>query len=133
MADGSTQAEAGDAKLSVGETLKTFPRSFWMGCVMEMWERLAYYGTRMVLPIYMCQADEPGGLHFSQAQKGTIYAVWALVASGIPMVSGGYADRYGYKRMIAISATINIMAFTLMANMRTYAGFFAACLLLALG
>src|SRR5262245_56306261 len=87
-------------KLGFLQTLKTFPRSFWMGCVMEMWERLAYYGTRVVLPIYICQADEPGGLHFTQAQKGTIYAIWALVASGIPMVSGGFADRYGYKRTI---------------------------------
>jgi dipeptide/tripeptide permease len=100
---------------------------------MEMWERLAYYGTRVVLPIYIAQADEPGGLHFTQAEKGTIYAWWALVASGIPMVSGGFADRYGYKRTIAIAATINIAAFCLMANMRTFPGFFAACMLLALG
>jgi dipeptide/tripeptide permease len=122
-----------DAKLSFPQTLKTLPRSFWMCCIIEMWERLAYYGTRMVLPIYICQADEPGGLHFTQAQKGTIYAIWALVASGIPMVSGGFADRYGYKRMIVVSATINIAAFTTMANARSYPGFFAACLLLGLG
>jgi len=100
---------------------------------MEMWERLAYYGTRVVLPIYIAQADEPGGLHFTQADKGTIYAWWAIVASGVPMVSGGFADRYGYKKTIAVSATINIMAFVLMANMRSFAGFFAACLLLGLG
>ncbi len=100
---------------------------------MEMWERLAYYGTRVVLPIYICQADEPGGLHFTQAQKGSIYAWWALVASGVPMVSGGFADRYGYKRIIALSAALNVTAFVLMANMRSYGGFFAACLLLALG
>lgn len=113
--------------------MRSFPRSFWMGCTMEMWERLAYYGTRVVLPIYIAQADEPGGLHFTQAQKGTIYAVWALVASGIPMVSGGFADRYGYKKTIALSAVINICAFVCMANLRSYGGFFAACLLLALG
>jgi hypothetical protein len=39
--------------------------------------------------VYIRQVDEPGGLHFTQAQKGTIYAVWATVAAGIPMVSGG--------------------------------------------
>ena len=100
---------------------------------MEMWERLAYYGTRVVLPIYIAQADEPGGLHFTQSDKGTIYAWWAVVASGVPMLSGGFADRYGYKKLIAISATLNITAFLLMANMRTYAGFFTACLTLALG
>ena len=50
------------------ETMRTFPRSFWMGCTIEMWERLAWYGLRVVLPIYMMQADEPGGLHFTSAQ-----------------------------------------------------------------
>jgi MFS family permease len=49
------------------------------------------------------------------------------------MVSGGFADRYGYKKMIAVSAAINVGAFVAMANARSYPGFFAACLLLALG
>ncbi len=120
-------------KLSFVETVKTFPRSFWMCCGMEMWERLAYYGTRVVLPIYICQADDPGGLHFTQGQKATIYSVWAIVASGIPMISGGFADRYGYKKTIAVSASINVLAYVLMGTMRTFPAFFAACLLLALG
>lgn len=115
------------------DTMKTFPRSFWMGCTIEMWERLAWYGLRVVLPIYIMQADEPGGLHFTSAQKGTIYAVWALVQSLIPMVSGGFADRYGYKKTIAAYATINIAAYVLMANVRSYPLFFAACILLAIG
>ena len=120
-------------RLTFLETVKTFPRSFWMGCGMEMWERLAYYGTRVVLPIYICQADDPGGLHFTQVQKGTIYSVWALVASGIPMISGGFADRYGYKKTIAVSALINMAAYILMGTQRTFPAFFAACLLLGLG
>jgi POT family proton-dependent oligopeptide transporter len=114
-------------------TVATFPRSFWMGCTIEMWERLAWYGLRVVLPIYIMQADEPGGLHFTSAQKGSIYGVWALVQSLIPMVSGGFADRYGYKKTIAAYVTINVAAFIMMANVRTYPLFFASCLLLAFG
>jgi dipeptide/tripeptide permease len=114
-------------------TVKTFPRSFWMGCTIEMWERLAYYGVRVVMPIYIAQADEPGGLHFTQADKGSIYAWWFIVGSGLPVLSGGFADRYGYKKTIGLSATINIIAFVLMANMRSYAGFFSAVMLLAVG
>jgi dipeptide/tripeptide permease len=59
-------------KLGFLETIKTFPRSFWMGCGVEMFERLSYYGVRTVLPLYIAQADDPGGLHFRQAQKATI-------------------------------------------------------------
>ncbi len=43
--------------------LKTLPRPFWMVNIMEMLERLAYYGVRVVIPIYIAQADEPTGLH----------------------------------------------------------------------
>ena len=46
---------------------------------IEMLERLAYYGVRVVIPIYIAQADSPGGLHFTQTDKGIIFAVWALV------------------------------------------------------
>jgi dipeptide/tripeptide permease len=114
-------------------TLRTFPRSFWMCCIIEMWERLAYYGTRVVVGIYIAQADEPGGLHFTQMQKGTIYAWWALVQSLVPMVTGGIADRYGYKKMIAFYSCVNIIAFVLMGTQRSFPAFFAACLLLGFG
>ncbi len=113
--------------------LKDFPRSFWMGCGVELFERLAYYCVRTVLPLYIAQANDPGGLHFSQAQKGTIFAAWALVQTIVPMVSGGFADRYGYKRTIATSVTFSCTGYILMANLRSYPGFFFACLVIALG
>ncbi len=122
-----------EARLSFLATLMTFPRSFWMGCVVEMWERLAYYGVRSVVPLYIAQANDPGGLHFSQAQKGSIFAAWALVQSLVPMVSGGFADRFGYKKTIATSVTLACLGYVLMGSLRSYPGFFAACLVLALG
>ena len=125
--------EAPEPKIGFFATVKTFPRSFWMGCVIEMWERLAYYGVRVVMPIYIAQADEPGGLHFTQKQKASIYAWWFIVSAGLPILSGGLADRYGYKKTLALYATINVTAFTLMANLRTYWGFFSAIMLLSLG
>jgi len=120
-------------KLGFLETVKTFPQSFWMGCTIEMWERLAYYCVRSVVPLYIAQADDPGGLHFSQAQKGSIFAAWALVASLVPMVSGGFADRYGYKKTIAASVTLACLGYVLMGSLRSYPGFFLSCLVLALG
>lgn len=110
-----------------------FDRAFWMCNIMEMWERLAYYGMRMVVPIYIMQADEPGGLHFTALQKGSIYFGWAIVQSLLPMFTGGYADRYGYKPTIAVSITIKILGYVLMATQRTYLGFYAGALILAAG
>lgn len=133
MATAAPEALDGEAKLSFGKTIATLPRSFWMCCTMEMWERLAYYGVRVVMPIYIAQASEPGGLHFTMAQKGTIYSWWALIQSLLPMITGGLADRYGYKRTIFITIWLKIAGYLLMATQRSYAGFFVGVILLATG
>jgi len=98
-----------------------------------MWERLAYFGMRSVVPVYIMQADNPGGLHFTAVEKGLIYLFWFLFQSVLPMFTGGYADRYGYKRTMFVSVTMNIIGYLLMANLRTYTGFFAGVLVLASG
>jgi MFS family permease len=115
------------------QTIGTFQRAFWMVNIMEMFERLGYYGVRVVIPIYIAQADEIGGLHFSQTDKGIIFMVWALIQSLVPVISGGFADRYGYKRTIATSITINIIGYSLMATQRSFYPFLFGCSVLAFG
>jgi MFS family permease len=113
--------------------LRKLPRAFWMLNVMEMFERLAYYGVRVVIPIYIAQADEIHGLHFTQSQKGLIFTLWALVQSGVPVFSGGFADRYGYKKTIAASIAIKVVGYLLMATQREFWPFTIGCLVLAFG
>ena len=115
------------------EQLAQLPRPFWMVNIMEMIERLAYYGVRVVIPIYIAQADEIHGLHFTQTQKGLIFTLWALVQTGVPVFSGGFADRYGYKRTVAVSIGIKAIGYLLMATQREFWPFTIGCLVLALG
>lgn len=129
----TTTLEAVSPRETMGEKLRQLPRAFWMLNVMEMIERLAYYGVRVVIPIYIAQADEIHGLHFSQSQKGLIFMMWALVQSGVPIFSGGFADRYGYKRTIVISIAIKVAGYLLMATQREFWPFTIGCLVLALG
>jgi len=113
--------------------LARMPRAFWMVNVMEMIERLAYYGVRVVVPIYIAQADEPGGLHFTQVQKAVIYAWWAAVQAGVPVFSGGFADRLGYKKTIAVATCITIAGYILMATQRLYLPFLLGACTVGLG
>lgn len=113
--------------------LAKLERAFWMLNIMEMFERLAYYGVRVVIPIYIAQADEPMGLHFTQIQKGTIFTMWALVQTGVPIFSGGFADRYGYKKTVAVSIAIKVAGYLLMATQRDFWPFTFGCLVLAFG
>lgn len=90
-------------------TTASFPPSFWILNTIEMFERLAFFTFRVVAPIYIMQANDPGGLHLTASQKGTIYAWWAVFQSILPIVTGGIADRYGYKRTL-------MFAFALMTS-----------------
>ena len=82
---------------------RVFGRTFWTLNTIEMWERLAFYNLRVMAPIYIMQADNPGGLHLTAADKGIIYAWWAAFQSLLPMVTGGFADRFGYKRTLGFA------------------------------
>ena len=108
-------------------------RPFWVVNLMEMIERLAYYGVRVVIPIYIAQADEIGGLHFTQGDKGFIFMWWALVQSALPVFTGGFADRYGYKKQIVVAVLLKGLGYVLMASQRDFWPFFGGCLLLAAG
>ncbi len=107
--------------------------TFWKLNTIEMLERLAYFGVRSVVPLYIMQADDPGGLHLTAAHKGQIYGWWFVFQSLLPTFTGGFADRYGYKRTLGFAVSLNMLGYVLMAYARSYEGFFAAVLVLATG
>ncbi|MFK7930103.1 MAG: MFS transporter [Myxococcota bacterium] len=110
-----------------------FNHVFWITNAMEMLERFAYYGVRTVLPTYMVLSISQGGPEFTHTEKGIIYMWWAAAQSWLPVLFGGYADRYGYKNTIAISIALKIAGYLVMAHMTSFWGFGAGCLLLATG
>jgi dipeptide/tripeptide permease len=120
-------------------TKRGFGRAFWTLNTIEMWERLAFYNLRVMAPIYIMQADNPGGLHLTAADKGTIYAWWAAFQSLLPIVTGGYADRFGYRRTLGFSIVMMMTGYLMLAFLRdltwvnNYWGFFSGIITLAIG
>ncbi len=115
------------------EQIQDLDNRFWIVNVMEMFERLAYYGVRAVVAIYMVLPRELGGPEFSHVQKGTIFAWWAYIQSVLPMFTGGFADRYGHKNTIAFAIVLKIIGYALMGVMMDFNGFFLGCAFLAAG
>ncbi len=102
------------AKRGFFAQLAAFPSTFWWANWMELVERFAYYGLRTVVPVYMVLAHERGGPELTHAQKGLIFAWWAAVQSFLPIFTGGFADRYGYKVNILISTVLKIAGYLVM-------------------
>ncbi len=133
----SEQAVA--AQPSAAKSPPRFGRDFWTLNTVEMWERLAFYNLRVMAPIYIMQVDNPGGLHLTAANKGTIYAWWAIFQSLLPIVTGGLADRFGYKRTLGFAVSLMMAGYLLIAFLRdlpgvdNYWSFLGGILILATG
>lgn len=112
---------------------RPFGRSFFGLCSVELFERLAYVAVRSVVALYIMQATDPGGLHLTAEAKGTIFAWWFIFQSLLPLFTGGFADRYGYRRTIAFSVACIVSGYVLMAFMRDFWTFLGAVIVLAIG
>ena len=95
-----------------------FTKNFWVINALEMGERLAYNNLRVVAPIYIMQADNPGGLHLTATDKGVIYAWWAIVQSILPIFTGGLADRWGFKRTLSYAIPAIMLGYVMLGVLR---------------
>ena len=114
--------ETAAPKGSFGAQLRSLGGIYWTANWMELVERFAYYGVRVVLPVFMVLPLTEGGPELTHIQKGTIYAIWALVQSFVPVFSGTSADRYGYKLSIAVSTVLKIIGYLIMGYALSIAG-----------
>jgi proton-dependent oligopeptide transporter, POT family len=113
------------------QQIATMKWNFWICNIIEAFERLAFFGVRAVLPIYMFGADSILGL--TMTEKGIIYGIWAFIQCIVPMVSGGYTEAYGYKKSMSVAFVTNICGYALMANSAGFWSMLAAACLVGTG
>lgn len=114
-------------------SLRSLPRDFWLLCITQMAERLAFWCILIQLPVYIAQKDVPGGLAWEQTVKGVIFFWWAIVQNITPIFSGGFADKYGSKRIIWLSSILIVAGYAAMALNRNFEGFLAGAIILGFG
>lgn len=113
--------------------LKDFPVSFWAANIMEIFERMAWYGFFAVSSLYITGAVEDGGLGFSHEDRGVLQGVVTFFLYLFPVVSGALADRYGFRKILFIAFSILVPAYYLLGQLTTFPTFFLAFMLVALG
>lgn len=116
-----------------GGVLRSFPRSFWVANVMELFERGAYYGMNSVLAIYLSDSVSEGGLGFSEQSIGFLQGLIYALTYVVPILGGALADRYGYRRMLMIAFSFLSVGYFLTAEMTAYGAVFASLLVMATG
>jgi len=98
------------------EKRNAFQPVFWIANSVEVLERFAYYGIYMGFGIYMEY------LGYSKGQLGIIQSIFLLLSYSIPIVSGTFADRYGFKKVLIISYLAYLPSILLLILTKSFSG-----------
>jgi len=108
--------------------LRTFPATFWVANLMELFERGAYYGLNSVLAVYL--VDQLGfGNQAVGFLQGFVYALTYIV----PIIGGALAERLGYRRMLLVAFSMLSIGYFAAGNMTAYGLVFLFLLIMATG
>jgi POT family proton-dependent oligopeptide transporter len=98
------------------EKRNAFLPVFWVANSVEVLERFAYYGIYMGFGIYMEY------LGYTKAQLGIIQSIFLLFSYAIPVVSGTFADRYGFKKVLIVSYLAYLPSILLLILTKSFSG-----------
>ena len=118
---------------SIVKVVKGFPGTFWTANIMELFERLAWYGIFVPLALYLTGSTETGALGFTQAEKGTLVGTVVAILYFLPVITGAIADKFGYKKVLMVSYFIMATGYYFMGQVTTYGAVFAVFMWVALG
>jgi len=71
-----------------------FSSSFWIANTLELFERLAFYGSKAVLAVYL--ADKVG----LTEDAGTLTGLFSGLIYSLPILAGVLVDKYGFRRTL---------------------------------
>ncbi|MFO7526892.1 MAG: MFS transporter [Ignavibacteriaceae bacterium] len=94
----------------------SFPPVFWIANGVEVLERFAYYGIYMGFGIYLQQ------LGYSRGDLGIIQSIFLAFSYLVPLFSGTFADKYGFKKMLIVSYLAYLPAILLLIITETFSG-----------
>ena len=100
----------------MGTTRSPFPKIFWAANLVEVFERFTYYGIYIGFGIYM------ETLGFSKNQLGPIQGIFLLLSYTIPVISGTFADKYGFKKVLIVSYLAYLPSILLLLYTKTFTG-----------
>ena len=98
------------------EKRTAFPPVFWVANSIEVLERFAYYGIYMGFGIYVEH------LGYSMGQLSVIQMIFLLVSYMVPVISGTFADKYGFKKVLIVSYLAYLPSILLLLVTQTFSG-----------
>lgn len=93
-----------------------FPPVFWVANFIELLERFAYYGIYFGFGIYMEH------LGYTRGQLGIVQSIFLTLSYVIPVISGTFADRFGFKRVLIVAYLAYLPSILLLMFTQSFSG-----------
>ncbi|MGA8265951.1 MAG: MFS transporter [Ignavibacteriaceae bacterium] len=93
------------------EVKEGFHRSFWVANIMELFERLAYYGQQIVFMVYMRNR-----LGFSESEAGSLSGIFGGLIYLLPILGGTLADKWGFRKAFNVCFTVLAIGYFLIGS-----------------
>ena len=100
-----------DIAAKLTEVKKGFHRSFWVANIMELFERLAYYGQQIVFMVYMRNK-----LGFSEAEAGSLSGIFGGLIYLLPILGGTLADKWGFRKAFTVCFSVLAVGYFLIGS-----------------
>lgn len=93
-----------------------FAPVFWVANFIEVLERFAYYGIYFSFGIYM------SSLGYSRGDLGVVQTIFILFSYVVPLFSGSFADRFGFKKVLIIAYMAYLPSILLLILTKSFSG-----------
>ncbi len=108
--------------------LRELPPTLYSAVVMELFERLAYYGMVLVLGLYLVNH-----LGIRSDLFGLVYSVFTGALYLLPILFGALADRFGYRPALILAFTTLTAGYAILGTSRSFPLICVALALIAVG
>lgn len=88
-----------------------FEKSFWVANIMELFERLAYYGQATILSLFL-----RNHLKFDEVQSGQLSSIFGGLIYLLPIFSGALADKFGFRKAFSFAFLVLAIGYFLIGS-----------------
>lgn len=96
---------------SIAKIKSGFQPSFWVANIMELFERVAYYGQATILSVFL--RDH---LHFNEVQAGQLSSIFGGLIYFLPIFAGALADKFGFKKAFSFAFFVLAIGYFLIGS-----------------
>lgn len=98
-------------KEKIIQTLNGFQNSFWVANIMELFERIAYYGQATILSVFL--RDH---LKFDEVTAGKLSSAFGGLIYFLPIFAGALADKFGFRKSFSFAFSVLALGYFLIGS-----------------